>query len=967
MNVIADLIEANLETLVRRFVEETRTRESSQGLKASEIITTLPEYLRVVALICRHGPTPERLETRARLEEAHINLRLRVGATQEDATDEYTLLGRLIPQLWDALQPEHTPAASDLQCLFQQLEAAMDHVVVLFSGYSMEDRQREKRFLRQLDALAPQALEAHEDALPRLKPLIDTVVRALEAAGAELFLVERGSTGMGAVADSGHDVPHAGRRRVDAAGPSFLGRVARSEEPLVQAQAHGLSDAEREGLGQQGWSTLLGLRLWPHGELMGVLCVGFAEARPVPPQTKRFLETLVEYLSGILERALLMGKLHEAHARLATSETRYRLASQVATDSVWDWDLTTQEVTWSGGVQRLLGFAPEETGPTADWWVDRIHPEDRERVKHGIHAAIQGTQARWQDEYRFLNRQGEAVRVLDTGVITRDAQGRGLRMVGAMQDITARRKTEAGREQLLQEAQTARVQADMELGRLNTLLHQAPVALAIFRGPTHIVELANSRICQLWGRTPSQVLHRPIQEALPEVKGQGILELLDGVFTTGEPYVGNEVHVRLARAPGGRLEDVYFNFVYQPLLGAEGLIEGVLIVATEVTDGVRARQRTEALAATLHANEERLRLALEAVDMGSWDVNPLTGEASWDPRFRAMLGLPAEGELTLAEAMQFVHEEDRAKVEQAMAEANMPGGAGEYACEFRVRPPAGDGAKVRWLSGRGQVHFRPDGRPARFVGTALDVTERKREEEAARQRAEFEQYLVGIVSHDLRNPLNAIALGTTSLLRREELSERDTKAVLRIQASAERAVRMIRDLLDFTQARLGEGIPVQCQDLDLTTVVRQVMEEVQMNFPERVLQASTPGHGTRGCWDPDRMAQVLTNLLGNALKYSPEGTPVTVRVQSTDLEVLLAVHNAGDPIPPDLMHRLFQPMQRGVPGMDLATRSVGLGLYIVQHIVQAHGGTIDVTSSREAGTTFTVKLPRDGSRQAARG
>ncbi|CAM3599014.1 PAS domain-containing protein [Corallococcus sp. ZKHCc1 1396] len=967
MNLIADLIEANLDVLVRRFVEETRGRESSQGLKPSEIITTLPEYLRVVAAICRHGPTPEHLETRTRLEEAHINLRLRVGATQEDATDEYTLLGQLIPRLWDDLRDAERPAARDLQCLFHQLEEAMDHVVLLFSGYSLEDRQREKRFLRQLDALAPRSLEAHEDAHARLKPLVDVVVRALEAAGAELFLVDDGGVMMVAVADAGQGVTPAGRRQVDSRGPSFLGRVARSEEPLVLAQAHGLAEAEREGLHAEGWSTLLGLRLWPHGELMGVLCVGFAEARPVPPQTKRFLETLVEYLSGILDRALLLGRLNAAHRRLETSETRYRLASQASSDSVWDWDLTTQEVTWSGGVQDLLGFAPKETGGTASWWVGRIHPEDRERVEHGIHAVIQGTQARWQDTYRFQDRQGGYVRVLDTGVVTRDAQGRGVRMVGAMQDITDRWETETGRERLLQEAQTARVQADRELSRLNTLLHQAPVALAILQGPAHVVELANPRICELWGRTLPRMLHRPVMEALPEVRGQGLLELLDQVFTTGSPFVGNEVPVSLARAPGGALEDVYFNFVYQPLLGTEGDVEGILVVATDVTDGVRARQRTEALAATLHASEERLRLALDAVDMGSWDVNPLTGESSWDARFRAMLGLPEHGEVSLAEAMQFVHEEDRAKVEQAMAEANMPGGSGEYACDYRVRLPGGDGAKERWLSGRGQVHFRPDGRPARFVGTALDVTERRRAEATARQRADFEQYLVGIVSHDLRNPLNAIVLGTTSLLRRDELNERATKAVLRIQASAERAVRMIRDLLDFTQARLGGGIPVQCQDLDLTALARQVAEEVQVNFPERDLQTATAGREARGCWDPDRIAQVLTNLLGNALKYSPEGTPVTLRVQDTPRDAILEVHNQGDPIPPELLRRLFQPMQRGVPGMDRTTRSVGLGLYIVQNIVQAHGGTIDVTSTKEAGTTFTVRLPHDRMGQAARG
>ncbi|RKH45751.1 sensor histidine kinase [Corallococcus sicarius] len=962
MKHLADLIEANTEALVHRFVEELRGRESLQGLKPSEIITTLPEYLRAVAGICRHGPTPERLQTRRRLEEAHINLRLRVGATQEDVTDEYTLLGRLIPRLWSDARPEQKPCAPELQCLFEQLENAMDHVVVLFSGYTLEDRQREKRFLRQLDALAPRELAAREDLHARLKPLVDTVRRALKASGAELFLVEPDGRTLVAVTNTKSDAPGLGTRRVDSQGPSFLGRVARSEEPLVLAQARGLAASEREGLDAQGFSTLLGLRLWPHGELMGVLCVGFTEGRPVPPQTKRFLETLVEYLSGILDRALLMGKLHEAHEQMAASETRYRLATQAATDAVWDWDLVTNRLTWSGGLHNLTGFTPEEAGATVDWWVAHIHPEERERMERGIHAALQGTQGRWQDEYRFQDRHGDYVRVRDTGVIRRDAQGRGVRMVGAMQDITTRWKTEAGREQLLQEARTARVQADLELERLNTLLHQAPVALAILQGPTHVVELANPRILQLWGRTRAHVLHRPVLEALPEVKGQGIQELLDGVFTTGVPYVGQELLVRLARSPGGALEDVYFNFVYQPLLRAEGDVEGILVVATEVTESVRARQRTEALASTLRTSEERLRLAQDAADMGSWDIQPLTGEASWNPRFRALTGLPPDGEVSLSEAMQFVLEEDRPVVEQAMAEANRPGGSGEYACEFRVTRPGGDGQKVRWISGRGQTHFGPDGLPARFVGTALDVTERKRAEAEARQRAEFEQYLVGIVSHDLRNPLSAILLGTSSLLRRDELDERSIKAVLRIQASAERAVRMIRDLLDFTQARVGGGIPVHCQDLDLVAVVQQVAEEVQVNFPERVLRTVTTGPDTRGRWDPDRIAQVITNLVSNALKYSPEGTPVTVRVGGTGQSAVLEVHNTGDPIPADLLPRLFQPMQRGGPGMDRTTRSVGLGLYIVRHIVDAHGGTIDVTSTAEAGTTFTVRLPRAGVR-----
>ncbi|RKH94723.1 PAS domain-containing protein [Corallococcus sp. AB038B] len=963
MNLVADFIEGNLDVLVRRFSKAARGLESTQGLKPSELISTVPEYLHAVAAICQHGATPERLETRTRLEEAHINLRLRVGATQEDATEEYTLLGRLIPQLWEDAQPERKPDASDLQCLFQQIEEAMEHVVLLFSGDSLEDRQREKRFLRQMDALAPRSLEPGTDMQGPLKPLVELIARAMEAAGAELFLVDAGGRRLFPAAHTLHLVPPAGRW-ADTQGPSFLGRVARAEEPLVLAQARGLEDFEREGLEASAWSTLLGLRLWPHGALMGVLCVGFAEARPVPPQAKRFLETLVEYLSGILDRALLMGRLSEAHARMEASETRYRLASQAAADTVWDWNLLTQKVAWSGETRRLLGFAPEEIGPLAQWWVARIHPEDRERVEHGIHAAIQGTQARWQDEYRFLNRQGDIVRVLDTGVILRDAAGRGVRMVGAMQDVTSRWEAENGHEQQLREARTARVQADTELSQLHALLRQAPVALAILQGPAHVVALANDRVCQLWGRTSDQVLGRPVLEALPEVEGQGIRELLDGVLTTGAPYVGHELPVRLARAAGGAMEEAYFNLIYQPLHETEVGLQGILVVANEVTEAVQARQRAEDLAGTLKASEERLRLALDAADMGSWDIELATGRGTWDARFRAMLGLPAQGEVLLDEAMRFVLEEDRSKVEDAMAEAARPGGSGEYACEFRARLPR-PGQAERWLSGRGHVHFGPDGRPLRFVGTGLDVTERKLAEEAARQRAEFEQYLVGIVSHDLRNPLSAITLGTSSLLKREDLSERATKAVLRIQNSAERAVRMIRDLLDFTQARMGGGLPVQCQDLELGALVRQVVEEARMTAPERDLQLSLPQAGLRGCWDPDRVTQLLINLLGNALKYSPEDTPVAVRLREVPGSILLEVHNGGAPIASNVLPRIFQPMQRGAPGMDAATRSVGLGLYIVRTIVHAHGGTIDVTSTQEAGTTFTVRLPHADAKQAA--
>ncbi|AKJ01844.1 Chemotaxis protein methyltransferase CheR [Archangium gephyra] len=251
----------------------------------------------------------------------------------------------------------------------------------------------------------------------------------------------------------------------------------------------------------------------------------------------------------------------------------------------------------------------------------------------------------------------------------------------------------------------------------------------------------------------------------------------------------------------------------------------------------------------------------------------------------------------------------------------------------------------------------PEGRLIAGVAITRDVTRHKEQEAELRRRVEFEQQLIGIVSHDLRNPINAITLAAHALLRREELDARATKSASRILSSAERATRMIRDLLDFTQARLGGGISLERRPTDLRHLVDQVLDEVGVAWPERHLEVRQRGC-TRGDWDSDRMAQVVSNLVTNALKYSPMDTPVSVELRGGDEAVELWVHNDGPPIPPELLPRLFEPLQRGTLQADRASRSIGLGLYIVKHLVEAHGGTVAARSGQGRGTTFTVRLPR---------
>jgi signal transduction histidine kinase len=237
--------------------------------------------------------------------------------------------------------------------------------------------------------------------------------------------------------------------------------------------------------------------------------------------------------------------------------------------------------------------------------------------------------------------------------------------------------------------------------------------------------------------------------------------------------------------------------------------------------------------------------------------------------------------------------------------------------------------------------------------------ERQRLEAEARARAEFEQQLIGIVSHDLRTPLQAIQLSASLLLKREDLDPWATKTTARMLAATERAGKLIADLLDFTQARLTGTLPVYPRPEDLHALLRQVVEEFRMAYPERDIQLELEGDG-QGTWDPGRTAQVFSNLLANALKYGPDdGTPVRVEARGEPDAVVVSVHNRGEPIAPEVLPRIFEPLQRGRK-VDPGERSIGLGLYIVRQLVRAHGGTVQVESSAEEGTCFTVRLPRHG-------
>jgi PAS domain S-box-containing protein len=619
--------------------------------------------------------------------------------------------------------------------------------------------------------------------------------------------------------------------------------------------------------------------------------------------------------------------------------------------------------------------------------------------------------------------------------------------------------------------------------KLYDLFMHSPVSISIREGPEHTYTLANPAYLALVGGV--DIVGKPFLTALPALAGQGYEALLDRVKATGEPFYQNEAVVKLAHhAPG---ESLIVNFVYTPMRDAEGSIAGVLMSGVDVTEQVQARERAEALAAKLRESEERVRRVVEASGAGLWDLDVATGAIGADTRMLDLMGLPPGSTMSLESALDNIHAEERAQVAAAVAAALAGENEGRYLVEFRSEETSS--GPRRWVESRAQVLFDAEGKATHLAGAMIDISARK-QAEIARQsllkevlrseasfrtlaeaipqqvwtsrpdggldfvnervlayfasakehvleagwqrvihpddlpgvnerwshslmtgdeyeiefrlkraddmyrwhlgravvvrdargeivkwfgtntdiheakqireeleaRTQFEQHLLGIVSHDLRNPLGAILLGATGLLEMEE-SEWVTSIAQRIHSSAERSTRMISDLLDFTQARLGGGIRLTRRALDLHALTTTTIREVVVAYPERSVELTQAGD-TLGTWDSDRLAQVIANLVTNALKYSPAGTPVKVIAADRQGTVELTVHNEGAPIPAERLPRIFEPLQRATDKIDMKTRSVGLGLYIVEAIVKAHGGTVGVVSTTEAATTFTVRLPR---------
>jgi PAS domain S-box-containing protein len=504
---------------------------------------------------------------------------------------------------------------------------------------------------------------------------------------------------------------------------------------------------------------------------------------------------------------------------------------------------------------------------------------------------------------------------------------------------------------------------------------------------------------------------------LPEevVHGEWVRSVIDrtGVVVArtraSEAYVGRAASEYIARTlkEDDGLErsrtldgrDVYVAFSRSPFSGWTSAIaveaaalDGPIVRSVALTVGGGLAILLAGLALTLtvarriqrafRISEDRLRLALEAADLGSWDFDPRTDLFEWSDHCKAFFGLPPSARVDYATFMAGLHVEDRGAVHQTVQAALDPSTGGLYEAEFRVIPFAA-GAE-RWLSARGRASFDETGRPVRMIGTMQEVTARRRHEEErqrlsrqvesertamlererrAREDAETasraKDDFLAVLSHELRTPLTSI-LGWARMLRAGKVrTEKVDDALDIIERNARVQVRLINDLLDASRIVAGK-MSLEKTPVDMAAIVTRAVLTVQADAAARSVSVEPAIEGSAGpvLGDATRLEQVVVNLLANALKFTPPAGRVTVTLGRTATRVRLAVSDTGDGIPSDVLPTIFEPFRQAESTSRRRHDGLGLGLSIVHHLVEQHGGTVHAASGGPGhGSTFTVELP----------
>lgn len=683
--------------------------------------------------------------------------------------------------------------------------------------------------------------------------------------------------------------------------------------------------------------------------------------------------------SDITERKQLETQLRKSEAHLSVAQRIAHLGS-------WEFNLETQEVTWSRETFEIFSRNPEAGSPTLAEFYQYLHPDDYLWVERSLLEVLESKQP-FQADYRILHPDGTCRYVQARSELIIGMDGQSVSLAGTVLDITERKQIEQILRQRERELTTAleelqvieeelRVQNEelygaqarinIERQRYQDLFNSAPDAYLVTNEQSLILA-ANHKAETLFATPIYQLLSKRLIDFVAETDVVAFARYIYQL-THGNPVDQLEIQLQL---PNQALKPVSLRVtIVQDSQGEKSL--------RWIIRNITQQKQVEAQLRSLSA---RLAVAIKSGAIGIWEWDIVSDRLIWDDRMYELYGVqPSEFTGAYEAWIKGVYPGDREPADAIMQKALE--GEQEFDTEFRVIHPDGS---IHFLKAYGLILRDPQGQPQQMIGINFDITEQKQVQEQLRKandqllltNAELaratrlkDEFLANM-SHELRTPLNAI-LGMTEGLQENvfgEINDRQCRAIQTIERSGRHLLELINDVLDLSKIESGKlelqlapvEIPALCH-ASLAFVRQQALKkniqltlEVAPNFPDLLA-------------DERRLRQILINLLNNAIKFTPDGGQVQLKVQlerqSDQTFVSFSIQDTGIGIAPENLGKLFQSFMQIDSSLSRQHSGTGLGLALVRRLTELHHGTVAVTSAVNQGSCFTVRIPYSESLQA---
>ena len=475
--------------------------------------------------------------------------------------------------------------------------------------------------------------------------------------------------------------------------------------------------------------------------------------------------------------------------------------------------------------------------------------------------------------------------------------------------------------------------------RFQNLIRDASVGVVMLEGDQMKVEMVNEAYGRLIGRELSELIGRPIFEIVPEA-AQDFEAIIRSVFVSGEGLYLHEHPYRVIK--DGKEFNGFLNLTYQPFREGHEAIRGVIIFCQDVTLQVLAQKNIETAL-------EQIRLSREAAQLGMFDMDLIKDTMEWDSRCRALFGISHSDTVTYdRDFINGLHPEDRERIIGIISDLFDRKNGGDYDVEYRT-VGANDG-RIRWVRAKGKVYFGNYDRPLRFIGSVLDITDQKINEQ---RKNDF----IAMVSHELKTPLTSLNAYIQFLLRemQGEANTMEYDILERARVQTKRMTGLINGFLNLSRFESGK-IELKATRFPLDGLIREIISDLTAGAPGLEIEF-LPCLPVEVMADREKIGSVIHNLLSNAVKYSSHGKTVTVQCENREGSVVVSVTDKGIGIRSEDLSHIFDRFYRVDNENTKDISGFGIGLYLSAEIVKIHGGKIWVESNYGAGSTFYFSIP----------